>query len=411
MRKKIALPALLLVAAVAVWLVAGRTEKDGSEYRFVEVTRGDVESVVSATGILQATTTVQVGTQISGQVSEIYVDFNDRVKANQLIARIDPSLLEQEVRSTEASLARAAAELEHAKSEEARFRDLFDKRAVTETEHAAAKYQLDVAKASRDAAQVSVDRARRNLGYTEIRAPIRGVVLDRQVDVGQTVAASLSAPVLFVIAEDLSEMEILASVDESDIGRIFAGQPVHFTVQAFPDERFDGQVRQARLQSAVQENVVNYTVEIAVKNPDGKLLPGMTATVEFVTGSATDVLRVPNAALRFRATQDMIARLRRERGGERPDGAAPDSGTGRGRAARETGGGRDGTSLWFVDAGGKLGVARVEPGITDGQLTEIRGDGVTEGMRVIAAVTSGAATGAVNPFQSQGPGGFRPPGP
>src|SRR5690606_22521268 len=184
---------------------------------------------------------------------------------------------------------------------------LHERKVVTDAELGSVRYQLQVAEAGMRSAQVAYDRAVRNLGYTEIYAPIDGIVVDRNVDVGQTVAASLSTPQLFLIAQDLSEMQILASVDESDIGVIREGQEVYFTVQAYPDETFAGTVKQVRLQSTTQENVVTYTAVVSVQNPDGRLLPGMTATVEFVTGSAEDALLVPNAALRFRPTQEMLA--------------------------------------------------------------------------------------------------------
>jgi HlyD family secretion protein len=218
-------------------------------------------------------------------------------------------------------------------------------RRLTASELAATEYALAAARAGATSAQVALDRARRNLSYTAIHAPIDGIVVERNVDMGQTVAASLAAPQLFLIANDLSRMRILASVDESDIGQIHEGQPVHFTVQAYPGEIFTGVVRQVRLQSTTRENVVNYTVVVEVRNPEGKLLPGMTATVSFVIGSAADVLTVPNAALHFQPT---------------------------GAVARPAG---DSVTLWYVGAGGELVALRVRTGLTDGQRTAIQGCG------------------------------------
>ncbi|MBZ0268073.1 efflux RND transporter periplasmic adaptor subunit, partial [bacterium] len=265
--KKILIPAVLaaLVLAFLGTRLLRREETPG--FRFAEVTRGDVRSVVSSTGTLQAVRTVQVGTQVSGEVSSIYVDFNDRVEKDQLIARIDPVLLEQAVRGAQADLDRNEAELAQAEREFGRIERLHERQAATESELNTAQYRLDVAKASLESAKISVERAQRNLGYSEIRSPVNGIVLDRTVDEGQTVAASLSAPQLFLIAEDLSRMEILAAVDESDIGRIRAEQPVEFTVQAYPDSTFRGTVRQVRLNATTQENVVNYVVSILVDNP------------------------------------------------------------------------------------------------------------------------------------------------
>ncbi len=438
---------LAVVAAVAVgiFFITRSGSAETSSYRFVTVERGDIEAVVAATGQLSAVTTVQVGTQVSGQVNEIFVDFNDHVKRGQLIARIDPTPLQQTVRDAEANIERITAELERNRWELERTKELFAIQGVTESEYKDAEYQVAVSEANLKAAQVSLERARNNLAYSEIYAPIDGVVVERNVDVGQTVAASLSAPQLFLIANDLSEMEILAQVDESDIGQIEEGQEARFTVQAYPDESFSGTVRQVRLQSVTQENVVNYTVVVSVTNPDGRLLPGMTATVDFIVQRVEDVLKVPNAALRFRPSQAMLAQIqeriqaRREEfqrarpegdtgaapGAARFGGEVPDSVRERFRAMREANGGQrpgggagpgdglggaavgargGGTQLWYVDASGALQVARVQVGVTDGQFTEVRGRGLEEGLEVIAGVVVQAESGTtVNPFQPQRP--------
>ena len=195
---------------------------------------------MTATGVVQATETVEVGTQVSGQIAEIYVDFNDRVSAGDLIARIDPTILEQEVQSADVNLARNQAELDQTRRELERTTELHETQVVTDSELDLASYRFALAEAAFRSAEINLERARRNLEYTEVRAPISGVVVSRDVEVGQTVAASLSAPILFLLAQDLSEMEILASVDESDIGLIHEGQPVHFTVQAYPERAFNG---------------------------------------------------------------------------------------------------------------------------------------------------------------------------
>jgi HlyD family secretion protein len=425
-RKGIVGGAVIAALALLAWGLTSRGRTDAETYRFVTIERGDVVAVVSSTGTLRATTTVQVGTQVSGQIAEILADFNDRVKKGQLIARIDPTLLQQEVRSAEASLDRARAELELRNVEATRAEKLLADDLTSESAAELARSNLQVTQASLKSAEVSLERARRNLDYTEIRAPIDGVVVERNVDVGQTVAASLSAPQLFLIAEDLSKLQILASVDESDIGMIHDGQDVRFEVQAYPDETFSGVVGQVRLQSTVLENVVNYTAVVAVENKDGRLLPGMTATVEFVIERVPDVLKVPNQALRFRPTDEMRAALpergelrRREaRGGPRRgapgDSAQTDGGRGAGSdSARADLGER--VILWSVDDRGNPVPVPVRTGITDGQFTVVEGPEVHEGMEVIAATTASSATaGATNPFQSQarpsgGPGG--PPRP
>jgi len=403
----------VLVAAVLGYLIFGRSAKSETQFRMAAVERGNIEATVSATGTLSAVTTVQVGTQVSGRIDELKVDFNDRVKKGQLIARIDPTLQQQAVRDAEAGVERSQAEADQAQREYDRNLQLFQRKVLTEIDFNTAKYGLAVAKANLKSAQVALDRARQNLSYTSIYAPIDGVVVERDVDVGQTVAASLQAPQLFLIANDLTHLQILASVDESDIGQIEDGQTVRFSVQAYPDQKFPGKVQQVRLQSKTQENVVNYTVVVAVDNPQGKLLPGMTATVDFLTGSAHDALVVPNAALRFRPTQEMLATLM-----ARKNGTAQAPGSQRrwqngqtADAANGNGGKRGGSAIWYLDADGKLERAHVTVGISDGQRTQIESPAIKEGMQVIVGALQGSATAASSsPFQTQTQTGPRPPG-
>jgi HlyD family secretion protein len=391
--RKILIPLVLLIGAAGFFGARLLRKDDAPEFRFVEVTRGDVRAIVASTGTLQAVRTVQVGTQVSGEVSRIFVDFNDRVEKDQLIARIDPVLLEQAVRAAQADLDRNEAELAQAEREYRRIERLHERQAATESELNTAQYRLDVANASLESARISVERAQRNLGYSEIRSPVNGIVLDRTVDEGQTVAASLSAPQLFLIAEDLSRMEILAAVDESDIGRIVDGQSVDFTVQAYPDSTFHGAVHQVRLNATTQENVVNYVVSILVDNPDGSLLPGMTATVEFIIEEAKEVLRAQRPA--------------GNGGDERPAGS--DGREGRRRDRPQGGGSR--SMLWTVDDDGKPTAVFATTGLTDGQVTEVSGPGLEEGMQLVASVATGGGGAASNPFQSSGGSPRRgPPG-
>ncbi len=397
--KKVLLTAIALALPIAAFGYFNLKPGDeAGSYRFVTVERGDLESVVAATGTLDAVTTVQVGTQVSGIVSEILVDYNDRVEAGQVIARIDPTLLEIAVREASADLEGSQAKLRHVRGDYERSQRLSEAGIVSEADFRQARYELEAATAAAGSAGVRLEKARQNLAYATIYAPISGTVVERDVDVGQTVAASLSAPELFEIAGDLSTMRILASVDESDVGLIEEGQQARFTVQAFPDAIFDGTVRQVRLQSTVQENVVNYTVVVDVDNAGGRLLPGMTATVDFLVEAATGVLFVPNAALRFRATEEMWAEWR-----QRPRDPSSESST-----EERSGGGQprsDVTLLWSVDEAGAVTAAPVAAGISDGQSTEIRNvsrspQGVEAGMRIIAGVTSGGESGSTNPFQS-----------
>jgi HlyD family secretion protein len=367
-------------------------------YRFATVERGDVEYLVSSTGKLEPVTKVAVGTQVSGIISEILVDFNDQVQKGQVVARIDPTLLESAVRDAQANLAKNLAQFQQLQSEYNRIEKLSREGLVSQTEYDTAKYSLEVGRETVSSSEIALARAKQNLSYATIYAPISGTVIERNVDVGQTVAASFSAPQLFLIANDLRRMQILATVDESDIGRIREGQSVRFRVQAYPDRTFEGTVRQVRLQSTLVENVVNYTVVVDVENKDRLLLPGMTATVDFSVETATDVLKIQNSALRFRPTPEMLKTLADIRGsGRRPAGAES---------------GARGARLWILGADGKLSVIPIETGLTDGQWTEISGEGVEEGMEAIAGVLSEETPATSNPFAGPqpGPGRFGPRG-
>ena len=309
-RKWIAFVALVVAASgTGAWYMVRGGGDDGPPYRLGTLALGDVESTVTSTGTLQALQTVAIGTQVSGQVISLYADYNDRVTQGQLLARIDPTIQEQQVRNAEASLQRVRAALVQAEQEYDRNKRLYDQQVITEAEFSQVEYNLTVARSNLTSSEVSLEQARRNLDYTEIYSPIDGIVVERNVEPGQTVAASLSAPQLYLIASDLVKMEILASVDESDIGLIRTGMPVRFTVQAYPEDTFEGVVRQVRLSSATQESVVNYMAVISVDNPRGRLLPGMTATVDFIVERAENVYTVPNAALRLRPTEEMLAQL------------------------------------------------------------------------------------------------------
>jgi HlyD family secretion protein len=424
MKKTIIIVSLLAVAALAFWLLNSSEPGSRMEYRFVTVERGNLESVVASTGNLSAVTTVQVGTQVSGIVNDIYVDFNDEVRRGQIIARIDTTLLVSSVQDARATLSRNQAQLDFAHTEFERVRNLYEKNFATEVEYNQAKYNLDLAKATIVSSEINLERALRNLDYATITAPINGVVVERNVDEGQTVAASLNAPQLFLIANDLADMEILVSVDESDIGLIKEGQTVRFTVQAYDEDTFYGEVKQVRLQSAIQENVVTYTAVVGVDNTDGRLLPGMTATVEFLIETVDDVMKVPNAALRFRPNEQMMLELRERMQAQRAaagdstaaSGAPGASASGRpaagGWAAAGAGQGFGGSSdramLWYLDEDGNLSVLRARTGITDGSQTEISGRGIEEGMQVIAGVTVIEEEGGLqNPFNRQESGDMR----
>lgn len=410
-RKALTYTAVFALTAIAsVWWYERGEARDLVTFRTATVERKSLQSSVSSTGTLNAVTTVQVGTQVSGQVEAIYVDFNDRVTKGQLLARIDPTLLEQAVRDAEAGLERNIAERDQAQRTHDRNLALHEKQVLSESEYQTSQYQLAVAEANVKSATVNVERARQNLSYTRILAPIDGVVIERNVDIGQTVAASLSAPQIFLIANDLSQMEILALVDESDIGSIREGQAVQFTVQPYQGETFEGVVKQVRLQSTTSENVVNYTVVVTVSNVGGALLPGMTATAAFITGTADSALVVPNGALRYRPSADMLStddpEVTRRNGDAAPSAAE--------RSAAQASRGR----LYVADSSGKLRAIPVRVGISDGQYTAVQSPNISEGMPVVLGVLSAgataSATSSANPFQatnsSERPRGG-PPGP
>jgi HlyD family secretion protein len=396
MRKKslITLAAIAAVALIGLLVRQVAFAKEPATYRFATITRGDMKATVSSTGTLNAVTTVSVGTQVSGQVSELLADFNDHVKKGQLLARIDPTLALQAVTDAQANLEKSQAQAVQASRDYSRNRELLDAGLVARSAYEQTQATSEVAQAGVKSARIALDRARQNLTYTSIYAPIDGVVVDKNVQQGQTVAASLSAPQLFLIANDLSQMEILAQVGESDIAQIKQGQTAEFTVQALTGRTFKGTVKQVRLQSTTQDNVVNYTVVVAVDNPRGQLLPGMTARVNFLTKSAENVLKVPNAALRFKpatATPAPTTTAQPQQQQQRS-----------GRA------GRQGT-IYVLDAKGQPQPVKVQTGITDGTTTEVRGDTIKEGMQVIAgaagATQQQTASTSATPFQSGQQGG------
>lgn len=421
-KKWIAL-ALLFVALTAGFLVYREAQaRDEVSYRFGNVSRGDVQASVSATGVLGAVTTVNVGTQVSGQVSSLLVDFNDRVKKGQLLARIDPTLAQAAVVDAEANLQKAQAQLLQAQRDYRRNDELLDNGLVARSAYETTESTLSIARASVKSAQVALERAQKNLSYTSIYAPIDGVVVERKVDEGQTVAASLSAPELFTIANDLQQMQILAQVGESDIAQIKEGQPVKFTVQALPNETFTGTVKQVRLQSATQDNVVNYTVVVGVENKQNKLLPGMTARVDFMIKSADDVLTVANSALRFRPSEELQAEAKKNspaangQGARQQTAGSTSTAAPRARSGQRSRNGSFGT-LYYIDADGKLKLTRVRTGISDSTVTEISGREVKEGMKIILGTNQPASQSASqqqssSPFgqQQRNAGGPRPGG-
>src|SRR5262245_57932133 len=303
------------------------------------ISRGDVVDTVGATGTLQAVTTVQVGTQVSGTISELHADFNSLVKKGQVLARLDPSLFQTQIEQAKANLVRSQADLERqrvalddantklTRAKELSARQLLAKSDLDAAQVAAraAEAQLKSSEAQITQAQASLNQNQVNLEHTVIEAPIDGLVISRNVDVGQTVAASMQAPTLFVLAADLTKMQVVANLDESDVGRIRPGQVVTFRVDAYPSETFRGSVSQVRLNPIVQQNVVTYATVINVPNNELKLKPGMTANVNVEIARSSNVLRVPNSSLRFRPTNEMYAAI----GQTPPEPSQPRDGGGR----------------------------------------------------------------------------------
>ncbi|WP_448587004.1 efflux RND transporter periplasmic adaptor subunit [Thermaurantiacus sp.] len=294
--------ALILVPGLAAagWWVFARPPAGADRFQTVEVATGDLEEVITANGTLSPVGVVNVGVQVSGTVQAIHADFNDRVAAGQLLLELDPRLFQARLRQSEANLARQKAQAELAEANRRRAEELMKREFISGQAYDQAKAAAATAAAEVKAAEAAVAQDRANLAFSVVRAPVSGVIISRQVDVGQTVAASFQTPTLFTIARDLTRMQIEAAVAESDIGRVKVGQPVTFSVDAFPARRFTGTVAQVRLNPTIQQNVVTFTVVITVDNPDGVLLPGMTATVRFAVAENRGVLLVPNAALAFR---------------------------------------------------------------------------------------------------------------
>jgi HlyD family secretion protein len=307
MKKSVYIIALVLVAVlVSGYFLFAKRDSHKYEFRLDKVSKGDLTVYVTATGTISAVISVDVGTQVSGIVTKLYADFNSVVKAGQVIAKIDTTFLYQSLKDAEASLDRAKAQYADSKRTYEREKGLYSKGLEPEMNYSAALTAYESNKAALKQAYAALDRAKINLAYATIYAPIDGVVVNRAVNVGQTVAASFSSPTLFTIANDLRKMQIQTTVDESDIGRVSIGQEAAFTVDAYAEDKFTGTVSQIRLAPQSIQNVVNYIVIIDVNNDQLKLMPGMTANVKILVASATDVMRVSNMALRFQPPSDII---------------------------------------------------------------------------------------------------------
>ena len=365
---------LAVVLAVAVLAFGGystwKKPVDSQRYRTLTLSRGDVAQTVSATGTLNPVRVVSVGTQVSGTVEKLYVDFNSQVKENQVLLELNTDLTQAKLAQSQASLNSANAKLALSQTKAKRMRELFQQQYISrqELDDAEADVVANIALKAQVQAQVQTDSI--NVANTVIRSPVSGVVIDRSVDEGQTVAASFQTPTLIKIAQDLTKMQINASFSEADLGKLKTGQTASFRVDAFPNENYQGVVRQIRLNPTTLQNVVTYDVVIDVANPDLKLLPGMTAYVDIVLEERSNVLLVPNAALRFKPT---IAK----------DKKAVATNTDTVKTGRK--GGRSGMAKVYTVVQGELKDIKFKTGISDGKFTEVLGSELKEGTSVVVS--------------------------
>ena len=434
---------VLITMTSLVLFMASSCHKGGKLYTYetAVVKKGSIKNTITATGTVQADTTVAIGTQVSGVIQKIYVDFNSHVKKGQLLLELDKTPLQTQVQQAQASLDDAKSQVSFQSATYERYKALLDKKLVAQADYDQVKYNYDNAMAGLKTAQAGFDKAMVNLNYATIYSPIKGVVLNRAVDQGQTVAASFNTPNLFTIGNDLTQMQVQANVDEADIGQVRDGQPVDFTVDAYPNETFKGSVRQIRLQPVVTSNVVTYTVIVNAPNPEEKLMPGMTANITALTQEVDSVITVPGKALRFTPDAQFLAEyMKNSPFGQRPRGSAgaqtgmggqnrtqgDPSGQGGNAQGRMTGGAGSAGQAGFQGqgggsfAGGQQGKkpvflwimrqdtvhrVRVTAGVADATNTEIK-SGLKEGDQVILSMTqvtkaTPATTPTTSPFMPQ----------
>jgi HlyD family secretion protein len=418
-----------LLLACCVLLSAGcfNRGKTSEQYRTEKVDRGTITMTVTATGTLSAVTTVQIGSQVSGVIAKLYVDFNSRVHRGQLLAELDPTPFQQQVEQRQADLTKSRVDAANTKISYERQRRLVAAGLAPQADLDSAKAAYDGAQAQVQQASAALAQAQTNLKYTRIVSPIDGIVVDRQYDVGQTVAASFQAPTLFSIAQDMTKMQVQADVDQSDIGRISVGQPARFTVDAYPDQEFRGRIAQIRLNATVSQNVITYPVMIEVPNPEEKLRPKMTANVTIDVATVADVLRIPNSALRFKPDTNAVPQT-----ATAGAGGSAQSGPGAERAASQMGqrrpgiagaagafGGRAGGStrqqrqqtVWIYD-NKKLTSVAIRTGITDGHYTQVVDGKLQPGQNIIVGLATSKVEavgppGSSSPLGGRGGGGGR----
>ncbi len=350
----------VVIGARYAWKVT-HAPKAAERYETAAADRGNIVQIVIASGTLNPVVLVNVGTQVSGTISKLYADFNDHVKAGQVLAKLDPALLKAQLLQSQANLASAQANLTLAESNANRSRLLFQQQMVSQANLDQTAQALAAAQAQVELARAQVNRDRTNLNYATIRSPVSGVVVARNVDVGQTVAASFQTPTLFTIAQDLRRMQIDTSVAEADIGGVRKGQTVNFSVDAFPDREFQGKVFQVRLNPTIQQNVVTYDVVVSVDNRERLLMPGMTANVHIITAQRKDVLRIPNSILRYRPAAAQAPT---------PTADSPTADSSEGKTV-------------YLLRNNQVTPVRIQTGITDNKFTEVVGGDLKPGDRLI----------------------------
>ncbi len=426
--KKIVVVVLVLAAAVGVAAFLKSRRTNEPKYRTVQVDRGNVTQTVAATGTLSAVITVKVGSVVSGNVAVLHADFNKQVKKGDLLAELDPLPFQEKVDQSKAALDKAEVDVRNNAIALRRQKALWEQQLAAQADLDQAQANYDSSVAAVGQAKAALAQSQTDLNNSKIIAPIDGVVVDREYDVGQPVAASFQAPTIFTIAQDLTKMQVSADVSESDIGMCKVGQPVRFTVDAYPDQTFRGTIGQIRLNATVNQNVVTYPVIIMVDNPDLALRPNMTANVTIDVATAKDVLRIPNAALRFRPEEKegaASASARRTPGagttpgaGSSPEERAARASGAHGPAAamqqfdKTAGGGKArkaGQTVYELAPDGEPKAAEIRTGITDGRFTEVVSGDVKPGDTVIVGlVTSKADSSAARPpGMGGGPGGGR----
>lgn len=409
MKKIIILLGIVVILAASYWLYSSGKKDDSSKYRLGTLDKGDVTAIVTASGSLSAVTTVQVGSQVSGIVAKIYVDFNSTVKKGQLLAELDPAPFESTVDQRRADVEKAQVDYRNTKIAYDRSKKMVAEQLIAQSDFDTAEANMLSAQATVKQAEGALKQAETNLSYTKITSPIDGTVVARQYDVGQTVAASFQAPTLFTIAQDLTHMQVATNVDESDIGRIKQDQQATFTVDAYPDRTFDGRVSQIRLSPTVVQNVVTYPVLLDVPNPNLDLKPGMTANVTIPVDVKHDVLRIPNAALRFqpdpndvikpeRTGQGTPGRETSDRGQwqQHSNGGGGGSGSGSGgnstkQASWSHGGSRKGSMVYVPAENGKLKPVFVRTSLTDGNYTALEWGDLKEGQQIVTGLATAKA--------------------